>query len=85
VTRLTQEKEALETQIKDLTAKLTSEKEALEAQVKDLTAKLQNTDKKSDDVKEKEAELAKKTEAISVLEVIRLLKLSTGLYANLLK
>ncbi|KAL7317103.1 Leucine-, glutamate- and lysine-rich protein 1 [Mucor circinelloides] len=68
VTRLTSEKEALETQIKDLTAKLTSEKEAFEAQVKDLTAKLQNTDKKSDDVKEKEAELAKKTEAISVLE-----------------
>ncbi|KAK4518254.1 tRNA ligase [Mucor velutinosus] len=68
VTKLTQEKETLETQIKDLTAKSTREKEALETQVKDLTAKLQDNNKQSGDVKEKEAELAQKTEAYTALE-----------------
>ncbi|CAO3642185.1 unnamed protein product [Mucor fragilis] len=68
VTRLTQEKEALETQIKDLTAKSTREKEALELQVKDLTAKLQDNSKQSGDVKGKEAELTQKTEQLTALE-----------------
>lgn len=69
MTRLTQEKEALETQIKDLTAKSTREKEALELQVKDLTAKLQDNSKQSGDVKGKEAELTQKTEKLTALEV----------------
>lgn len=67
--KLTQEKEALETQIKDLTAKSTREKETLEMQVKDLSAKLQDNNKQSGDAKEKETELAQKTEQLTTLEV----------------
>ncbi|GAN03228.1 hypothetical protein MAM1_0036d02680 [Mucor ambiguus] len=68
VTKLTQEKEALETQVKDLTTKSTREREALETQIKDLNAKLQDNSKQSGDVKEKEAELAQKTEQFTALE-----------------
>ncbi|KAL0135174.1 hypothetical protein V8B55DRAFT_1601510 [Mucor lusitanicus] len=68
VAKLTQQKEALETQIKDLNAKSAREKETFETQIKDLTAKLQDNSKQSGDAKEKEAELDKKTEAFATLE-----------------